>query len=129
MRHSKSRLLHLAHPRPVAWSAISGGVSARLGIHTKPYSEWLSLLEESGTKTTDVEGLPALRIIDFFRTASMEDGESVEAMGLPRLAVTEAKKESVTLADENLRQISLQDISQWISNWMVTGFIPSGSLH
>jgi hypothetical protein len=66
---------------------------------------------------------PALRLIDFFRGASMGVDLDKEAMGLPRLSLDQAKKASQTLRDENLSQIGVEDVNQWLRYWKSIGLL------
>lgn len=122
MRSSPSGFLHLAHPRPVRWSDMAQHMSEALRLPLVPYSDWLERLE----RNLDVGGdNPASRLIDFFRTASMDGGDSKDAMGLPRLELVKAKGGSRTLNDDTLRQIGKDDVDRWLSYWRSVGFVPS----
>lgn len=124
MRFSSNLFLHLAHSRPIPWSFLARSLSDRLHIPLVPYSDWLMLLEKSSNEAeVSIAFNPALRIVDFFRTASMEETGNTEAMGLPRLGLEEALKASKTLGDLNFRQIGTSDIDLWIAYWKSTGFM------
>lgn len=70
------------------------------------------------------EGNPALRIIDFFRSASTNGDQATEAMGMSRLDLTQAMQASPTLRDGELRQIGTSDVEGWLAYWRKTGFMP-----
>jgi hypothetical protein len=133
MRRSSTRIAHLAHPRPVPWSNIFEAFSTALNIPLVPYSEWLARLEKSAedlaTVSAEIEAeairhSPALRLIDFFREASVDFGPSTGARGMPSLSLERAKKASQTFGDLNLRQLSSEDVNHWLWYWKSVGFMP-----
>lgn len=97
----------------------------------KPYDVWLDLLqakqEEAGSDAEQVERaferMPALRMIDFFRSCKME-GSSVyrEPPGIPRLASERALK--VSLALQGAKRVDVEDVALWMGAWRETGFLP-----
>jgi hypothetical protein len=133
MRRSSAQIVHLAHPRPVSWSAVFETLSITLDIPLVSYTEWLARLEKSGqalaTASVEAEAKaignnPALLLIDFFRGASMDVDPSKEAMGQCILSLDQAKKASRTLRDENLRQLGVEDVNQWLGYWKSAGSLP-----
>ena len=122
MRRSPPGFLHLAHPRPVRWSAIAQYTSEAVGLPIVSYPDWLELLEHH---LHVGDSNPASRLIDFFRTASMDGDDREEAMGLPRLELVHAQEVSHTLNDENLRQIGRDDVERWLVHWRDVKFLPS----
>lgn len=93
-----------------------------------PYQEWLDLLEKSGAgldANSEVEALrnnPALRILDFFRAAKEEKSpKSQEVMGLPLLDVSQAQKDSPTLAA--LNAIAGDAVDGSLAFWKRVGFL------
>jgi hypothetical protein len=133
MRYSPAEIVHLVHPRPVLWSTVFETLSISLDIPLVPYAEWLAGLEKSkqalATASAEVEARaignnPALRLMEFFRGASMDIDPSKEGMGLCSLSVDQAKRASQTLRDENLRQLGVEDVNQWLGYWKRTGSLP-----
>lgn len=116
-------MLHLAHPRPVKWSAIMVPVARRLGLRIVSFDEWYGLLEKSGAglgADSEVEMMqrnPALKILEFFAHAKAQMGASPEAMGLPVLDVSMAQKAAPSLGPDALPQLSATDALKWIAYW------------
>ncbi|KIM81361.1 hypothetical protein PILCRDRAFT_821447 [Piloderma croceum F 1598] len=124
MRRLSTRIVHLAHPRPISWSTLFEAFSDTLNIPLVPFAEWLARLEKSrealATASAEEEAKairnnPALRLIEFFRGISSHEATSLS------LSLDEAEKASETLRDENLSQLSVADVKLWVSYWRGTG--------
>lgn len=132
MRQSSALVVHLNHPRPVLWSSLFESFSSTLGIPLVSYAEWLSRLEKEAqaisglsaeAEAAAIQSNPALRLISFYRRASMNGGSSMEAMGTQILSLEDAKKASVTMRDENLKQLGSENVKRWLAYWRSTGFL------
>ncbi|KAI0070731.1 acetyl-CoA synthetase-like protein, partial [Panus rudis PR-1116 ss-1] len=127
MRNAPEAILHLAHPRPVPWGTIAEAFTNELNVTSVPYDEWLKLLEDvaAGMDSTIeaqlLDRYPALKIMDFFSQA--RGSKSLEAMGIPMLDVTKAKRVASSL--EVLPQLTGNDARRWIAGWKASGFISS----
>ncbi|CAL1699334.1 unnamed protein product [Somion occarium] len=126
MRNSPVSILHLAHPRPVTWETIMEGLSKELDLPSEPYTEWLRRLKQKGTgvdPAVEAENLghyPALKILDFFARAQ-ETLSCAEAMGIPRLDVSEATRVAPTL--QKLAPLTSNDTTRWLAYWRSSGFL------
>lgn len=131
MRHSDVGYLHLAHPRPVAWSAVMGPLAEQLHLPLVSYDEWLARLTRSGEgfyhdADSEVEAMrhnPALKILDFFTNLKAAPTASPEAMGLPPLDTSEAQRIAPALSPKKLPKLSGQDAVSWIAYWKKIGFL------
>ncbi|KAG8908187.1 hypothetical protein FRB99_008730 [Tulasnella sp. 403] len=128
MRDSEADVLHLAHPRPVAWTEVFGPISKALGVPLVSYDEWLRKLDESlGSAPSEVEAAkenPALRLIDFFRSNNAgTPPPGREAGGLPKLATDIAVQVAPCLTEEQLPPLSERDALSWVEYWQKTGFL------
>lgn len=135
MRTSPHQHLHLVHPRPVSWSAISTAFSTALNLPLVPYPEWLTILEKSavaanvngnapnGKSDFDItrDANPALTILDFFREMTLEANTATAFA----VSVDKAKEVSATLRDKNLAQLGPGDVEKWLSYWRSVGFFPA----
>ncbi|KIP01948.1 hypothetical protein PHLGIDRAFT_319891 [Phlebiopsis gigantea 11061_1 CR5-6] len=127
MRTSKSSTLHLAHPRPVAWSAVVEPLATEFNLAQVSYDEWMARLEKSGrglsaeSEVAMMRHNPALKIFDFFKDAQNGIDRSPEAMALPQMDVTEAQVSAPSL--RTLPQLSGRDAMNWVAYWRKLGFL------
>ncbi|PSR71637.1 hypothetical protein PHLCEN_2v12490 [Hermanssonia centrifuga] len=126
MRNSSVANLHLAHPRPVSWSTIMEPIAQHLALDLVPYDEWFAQLEKKSSglgADAEVEMLrqfPAAKILDFF-SHEKSNSISVEAMGIPRLDVSEAERISTTL--QKLPPLTGDDALRWVAYWKQAGLL------
>ncbi|KAF8898448.1 acetyl-CoA synthetase-like protein [Infundibulicybe gibba] len=116
-------VLHLAHPRPVAWSSVARALSSELSVDLVTYDEWLAKLEELAALdiTDKFKQTPALQLLGFFR--SLATKSNGDAFGLPKLDLTQALAASPTLANPVLPQLGDSDVKGWIEYWRRVGFL------
>ncbi len=124
LRNSDEPILHIAHPKPVSWTAILTTIAADLGVDLVPYSSWLSALERAypAGDTPDVDKLrenPALRLIDHFRT--IEVGYGREPLGGVKMDVSKALREASAL---DMPQMTSEWAHRWMFAWKKCGFLP-----
>ena len=128
MRNADVGYLHLAHPRPVPWSAVVEPIAKLLGIPMVSYDEWLAKLVKSGeglTAEREVEVMrqnPALKLMDLFRHGE-PGNDNPEAMNVAALDVSEAQRVAPALSPENLPQLGSEDASRWIVYWKKIRFL------
>ncbi|KAF8995049.1 hypothetical protein BDQ17DRAFT_1430659 [Cyathus striatus] len=89
MRNADAPIVHLVHPKPIAFNSIMGEFGKILGLHSCAYSEWKSklvdLTKEGSISDTMMSDVPALKLLDFF--VHLEDKvEGDEVFGLPTLS-------------------------------------------
>ncbi|KAH8116797.1 hypothetical protein DFH11DRAFT_1687657 [Phellopilus nigrolimitatus] len=129
MRGSPAQVLHLTHPNPVAWDTIFEPASKELGVALVPYPDWLARLEKSYANLSAEEAVetsrnnPALRIVDFFRSANLAASGTEEAMGLKRLSLDEAQRVSQTMRDTRKSPLTAEDVRKWVKYWKKIGFL------
>ena len=127
-RNADVGYLHLAHPRPVPWSAVVEPIAKLLGIPMVSYDEWLAKLVKSGeglTAEREVEVMrenPALKLLDFFSHID-PTSPNPEAMNVAPLDVSEAQRVAPALSPENLPQFGSEDAYRWISYWKKIHFL------
>ncbi|EKM51191.1 uncharacterized protein PHACADRAFT_263199 [Phanerochaete carnosa HHB-10118-sp] len=125
MMTASASTLHLAHPRPVEWRAVTVPLADAFGLEQVSYDEWMARLEKSGrglSAESEVEMMrhnPALKLFDFFKEAQTFAGRSPEAMGLPQMDVTEAQKAAPSL--RVMPQFSGKDAMNWVGYWKRIG--------
>lgn len=144
MRNSPTPVLHLAHPKPVPWSAVFEPIAKNLDLPFVPFEKWLDLLEKSGdpvqqkqdghvpngnahaaTMLSPEEMMmknPALTIVDFFR-AVRSAPEAAEAMGIIGMDVSQSKRVAPALHEEHLGQLGERDALSWLQYWRGVGFL------
>ena len=120
MRSSPEPILHLVHPRPIAWRMLIVPIAKELGVPLVPYSNWLAVLEKTAEQGPDAaQDNPALRLLDFFRASARGDGKP--PLGLWRLATDKALGASETLA--NMPALGEEDARRWVAAWRQSGFL------
>ena len=128
MRESNELFLHLSHPYRIPSSLVLQHLSAVLKLPIVPYSEWLSGLEAAAHRHLDGavewENNPALRLLEFFRTAARPlPAEDAEAMGFPQLLTDAAVKNAPSLRRDSLEELGQNDFDGWITYWRKIGFL------
>ncbi|THG97884.1 hypothetical protein EW026_g4198 [Hermanssonia centrifuga] len=123
MRTSDESILHLAHPRPVAWRTFMQAIAQRMRVPLVPYSAWLAALEQSqrDSQLSDLGKLnhnPALRLLDFFR--EVEATAEKEPLGCIHMATSKAELAAPALG---LPELGLEWVERWMHVWQESGFI------
>jgi hypothetical protein len=125
MRDAPYDILHLVHPRPVSWTSLISPIAQAIGVPLVSFPEWLAALNQSmdDTSISGVEHMrrnPALRLIDFFRHADLD--EDREPLGVARLDTKLAVKVSNTL-NFSMNVLGDKDADRWVEAWRRSGFI------
>ena len=127
---SSTTIAHLVHPRPTSWTLLAKAFATELSVPLVPFSEWLQKLEQSGKNKTnnhveveDMRRIPALRLLQFFRSMSSKVGDSGTALGFPRLSCENAVQLSSTLSKPAIHQLGEKDVKKWLEYWRSVGFI------
>jgi hypothetical protein len=110
-------ILHLVHPRPVAWLALFTTFSKLLGVPVVPSSQWIRLLEQQQQSVLASKSIPALKILDFLK----ETLGAGEEANYERLDTTHAQQTSKTL--RNMAPLAASDAQSWVSYWKTAGFM------
>ncbi|KAH9917018.1 uncharacterized protein B0H18DRAFT_1123857 [Fomitopsis serialis] len=128
-----TRVVHLAHPRPVPWHALALAVCATLAVPLVPYRAWLERLEaqaavyasqSAAAQADTIRGLRALHLLPMFRGMAQNEGQERRmALGLADMDVSLAKGASPTLADPDVRQLGAEDVTRWAAYWRKVGLL------
>jgi hypothetical protein len=129
MRDADQQIIHLSHPRPVPWSRIAEFLSRTFNIPLTSYRDWLTRLDVSAGKMSvsagksEVDSNPALRLLHYFRVLESEAKPNIskEALGLPRLDISEGTKVSAALRDAET--LTNMDVAHWVNGWEKAGFL------
>lgn len=138
MRNAEISTAHLVHPKPVRAEVLFEAIGEELSLPLQPYAIWLEKLEAvvaaadrqtpsslpTGPDNINVK-IPATKLIDFFRHGSKSEGTADaqhEIMGIPTLAITEARASSASL--NQARSIGPEDARQWLTYWRDAGLLP-----
>lgn len=123
---SATGVFHLVHPKPIEASLIFKTFSTRLGLDVVPYDAWYDALKQayvavSATSQSEnmdrdelekaFEKLPALRLLDFFASSSIADGE---------FGVRNVVNERAVKASRSLREappLGVENVERWIKEW------------
>lgn len=126
-RNADPGVLHLVHPKPATWSSLLKAFSQALNLPIMSYAAWLGKLEQSGANADaeDLEGVPAIRLLDFFRNLKTLDNSDAdfEAFGFPTLSAEAALRSSQFLSDENLPSLGEADVQRWLGYWKNIGYL------
>jgi hypothetical protein len=126
MRNASATTLHIAHPHPVAWSAIAEPLSKILNVPLVPYDEWLdALASEDAVSEEDVRSNPAILLLDFFLSgaAAIASFDTPEVLALPRLSIARAKESSDILSSGEVRSVGAGEVGKWLAYWRSSGFL------
>ncbi|KZT61229.1 acetyl-CoA synthetase-like protein [Calocera cornea HHB12733] len=126
---SDCQYLNLVHPQPVAWERVLSSIAERMGCRLVPFSQWVNRLEEAAEDLKEVERNPAIKLLDFYRSAavafaarqrqSSAEYRHNEAMGLPDLDTTKAGECSRTL--KSAKRLDNEDVKRWMDYWTARG--------
>ncbi|TFK49392.1 hypothetical protein OE88DRAFT_1662947 [Heliocybe sulcata] len=133
MLDCEDKVLHLRHPKPIAWDGMALPMAELLGVGTAPFSDWLARLEHEwkaqGIRKIAPGLEPAIRIINMYRSACPPDHAArgiVESNGMmPVLSIDRALGTSATLRAPGLSPLHQVDFAQWVDYWKHVGFLPS----
>ncbi|EIN14664.1 acetyl-CoA synthetase-like protein [Punctularia strigosozonata HHB-11173 SS5] len=132
MRNASQPVLHLAHPRPVTWSALLKPIAEDLAVPIVPYRDWLGRLKAHAVddhatgdhRTADKTAAhPAVQLLQFFQEAAATPDR--EPLGVPRLDTSEAVQVSSSL--KKLAPLKPQDARLWMKSWRERGFLPAST--
>ncbi|GJE97028.1 acetyl-CoA synthetase-like protein [Phanerochaete sordida] len=114
-------LVNLVHPRPTTWNAVLQNVRAELGgeLPMVSFSEWLARLDSrgEGASRDDLEDLPALQLLGFFRAFARSDAGTATVDG-PLGAAFDTEvlvRSSTTMHD--LAPLSEAYARAWVKFW------------
>ncbi|KAG6878054.1 putative NRPS-like protein biosynthetic cluster [Termitomyces sp. T159_Od127] len=120
--------INLVHPRPAKWDMVIDALKAVLdqggsSLRIVSFQEWFSLLEKHAKNASDVDNqlIPALKLLEFFRTISKSDHVIVESDGLAKFATGKAQRLSQTMRE--VQPIVAQDVNRWVGYWRGSGFL------
>lgn len=124
----------MVHPRPASWNGLWASFSEFIStpVTGVPYDDWLDMLEremaELGTEPAIIEKafreIPALRLMDFFRSArGNASSAELEPLGIAKLASHEAQATSLALRCAHT--LGVADVRSWMTSWRRSGFISS----
>ena len=107
-RPEGAEVFNVVHPHAVPWAELVPSVQGRLGDEVRAVSlkEWVSELEKHAQ---DEKGLPAAKIVDFFRGM-------VAGSGRFRRAKT-ARTEAASAAMRELKAVDAELLLRWMSIW------------
>ncbi|KZV99483.1 acetyl-CoA synthetase-like protein [Exidia glandulosa HHB12029] len=115
-----SGLLHLIHPRPIAWRTVFNVFSKKLDVPVVPYSEWLGRLIAFGE--ADPEGgrvVPALRLLEFYK--GLGEGGFNSMSQMENISISKAREASITL--DRMAALSEADAEKWLAYWQRSGVL------
>lgn len=128
-------ILHLLHPKPVPFTALTAPIAKTFGLGQMPYLEWVEKLGEESQKVGRGELKPSkylepgIRLLDTYRSAIKPDEPTFnlsDAFGLMyKVTGKEGVAASPILSDPNLPEVGEKDVMSWIGYWRSIGFLPN----
>ena len=118
---SPALYLHLVNPTSSQWDDVFGYIAKRLDVPLVPYPEWFSKLKEASTTVKSAQEHSALRLLEFYETLNQGDG--LEAGGLPSCSTEVARGVCSVLNGEGLRDIKAEEIQRWLVYWNSLGLL------
>ncbi|KAI0468452.1 male sterility protein-domain-containing protein [Xylaria cf. heliscus] len=111
---SHCQVYHIANPHKTSWGALLPATCHVLGsnIRLVPFQEWVHELQEEGSKDYDIQKLPALKILPFYK-AMVAPPEA----RMPVLDTTQTALVSRALA--NVEAVQGVWMERWIAAWGV----------
>ncbi|KAG6906942.1 putative NRPS-like protein biosynthetic cluster [Tephrocybe rancida] len=121
--------LNLVHPRPIRWNDVIDALKRTLeqggaSLRVSPFQEWFALLEKrsKNSNDADIKAMPAIKLLEFFRTISKADqaiteagSREVESGGLAKFSTAKAQVVSSTMRD--LHPVAVEDVGRWVNYW------------
>ncbi|CAK5265953.1 unnamed protein product [Mycena citricolor] len=106
--------INLVHPHAVSWDSVMNWIAQMLDLPLVSFENWVAALEKSaiGAGAAEFERIPALKLIDFFKSA--------ETAG--QFSTTKAQ---CLDSMRNLPQISPEEAKKWLSYWRGKGYLPA----
>ncbi|KZT19320.1 acetyl-CoA synthetase-like protein [Neolentinus lepideus HHB14362 ss-1] len=121
-------VVNVVHPTPVKWTNIMTAIRKSLdksleSLPLVPFGEWVKKLEERATNATteELERVPAIRLLEFFRKLAGAKNSSGEAGGIATFATETAQADSPTL--RQLQSLDERDAELWVKYWRSKAFI------
>ncbi|EIW80018.1 acetyl-CoA synthetase-like protein [Coniophora puteana RWD-64-598 SS2] len=120
----RSRVVHLVHPRPVAFSKIADAFAAELDVQAVSYGGWLTKLEAFASRAQDGPAdehngqpcgnktLRAVQLLPFFRALAATRTGS-EALGFPRLECTQLERCSGLVRERGVELLGAGDVGRF----------------
>lgn len=114
-----SGILHLVHTRPVRWGTVLEVFSKETGVPIVPWSEWITRLSGFVGKADSAREVPALRILEFWR--SMGDGGLSGMAAMELVSTDRAQQVSATL--KSMEPLNEVDAKKWLAYWKRAGVL------
>ncbi|KIP12212.1 hypothetical protein PHLGIDRAFT_508051 [Phlebiopsis gigantea 11061_1 CR5-6] len=119
-------LVNVVHPRPTDWATVLVGLQKELGdrVPLVPPAQWMDELELRSTRPSpeDVENIPALKLVDFFR-AFMRGPDDQSDGGVLKLEFETTRLISSSQTMKELQSMSEEDAEMWVRYWEEILFI------
>ena len=126
--------LHLCHPKPVPFTALTEPIAKLYGLGKVSYAKWVDLIAEQAAKVGKGELKPSkylapgIRLLDTYRCAITPEDPAFKlsyAFGLMfKVTGREGTAASETLSDPSFPALNEKDVLTWVNYWKSIGFLP-----
>ncbi|KAJ6487136.1 putative aminoadipate reductase [Mycena vitilis] len=108
--------INLVHPRPVSWDRVMSAIARDASLPLVPFPEWVEQLQirSVAATTEDLENIPALKFLDFFKAIAAGAGNT-------EFATLKARAMSGSM--KSLKPFTEEDARQWMKYWRQKKFI------
>lgn len=112
-RTGKTRYMHFVNPSKAYWSDMAPIILSKLDSDQKlevvAFTDWLDCLAEASEKLTEIDGIPAVKLLDFLRESSHYSIERAS------FSTKDTERLSPTL--KKLPPVSAEWMEHWLNQW------------
>lgn len=109
----KTRYMHFVNPRKAYWSDIAHMMSSKLDSDQKlelvTFTDWLDSLAEISEKLTEVDGIPAIKLLDFLKEMAQHS--------IKRASFSTKGTECSSPTLKELPPVSTEWMEHWLNQW------------
>ncbi|KAJ7198969.1 hypothetical protein GGX14DRAFT_525295, partial [Mycena pura] len=114
-----STMFNVVHPRPVSWNFVMSSLrdaiikhnSGSVDLGLVSFSDWVIELESSATQGQNLDMLPGISLLEFFRRVSRELGPGRE------MVFSTSKTQAVSSAVGQAESIGDDQVEAWVKYW------------
>ena len=123
LRHAEEPVLtaHIVHPEPQPSREIFQIIAEYLDLPLVPYSSWLQKLEGEMASSENMAAIPAIKLLDFFKSGVRSEEGGYEALAIPAMECEEAKRASLRL--RRAKRVEKREVISWLESWVRCGFL------
>lgn len=107
-------VFNLVSPKASSWDELVPPIQSRYGLKMIAFKDWIELLEDvKDPSEEDLKAMPALKILDFYRTLIDDEVDGKDQRCSPATNMGEQYSPSL----RNLPPLSSSLMSHWLDLW------------